>query len=95
MATHEVDKPNETRTRSSLQPEGVDEIGKHLRSLLADVFHTVPIENSFIVWGNEVFGSWNSPVIKGLTDQGAAADAGIRSEAAEDLEKPSSAPVLA
>ena len=38
MATHEVDKPNETRTITSLKPEGVDEIGKQLRSLLADVF---------------------------------------------------------
>jgi starvation-inducible DNA-binding protein len=38
MATHEVDKPNETRTRTSLKPEAVDKIGKHLRNLLADVF---------------------------------------------------------
>ena len=38
MATHEVDKPNETRTITSLKPEGVDEIGKQLRSILADVF---------------------------------------------------------
>ena len=36
MGTHELDKLNETRT--SLKPEGVDEIGKHLRSLSADVF---------------------------------------------------------
>jgi len=38
MATHEVDKVNEISTRTSLKPEGVDEIGKHLRILLADVF---------------------------------------------------------
>jgi DNA-binding ferritin-like protein len=36
MGTHELDKLNETR--SSLKPEGVDEIGKHVRSLLADIF---------------------------------------------------------
>jgi len=36
MGTHELDKLNETRT--SLQAEGVDEIGRHLRVLLADVF---------------------------------------------------------
>jgi starvation-inducible DNA-binding protein len=36
MGTHELEKLNETRT--SRQPEGVDEIGKHLRVLLADVF---------------------------------------------------------
>lgn len=36
MGTHELDKLNETST--SLQPEGVDEIGKRLRVVLADVF---------------------------------------------------------
>ena len=38
MATHEVNKLNETRIRTDLKVEGVDEIAKHLRGLLADVF---------------------------------------------------------
>ena len=38
MATHEVNKLNEARIRTDLKPEGADEIAKHLRDLLADVF---------------------------------------------------------
>jgi starvation-inducible DNA-binding protein len=38
MATREVNKLNETGIRTGLKPEGVDEIAKHLRDLLADVF---------------------------------------------------------
>ena len=38
MATHEVNKLNETSIRTGLKPEGVDEIAKNLRTLLADVF---------------------------------------------------------
>src|ERR1051325_5003189 len=38
MTTHQVNKPGEAPLRTTLKPEAVDEIAKHLRGLLADVF---------------------------------------------------------
>jgi len=38
MSADEVNRVSETPVRTDLNPEGVDEIAKHLRGLLADVF---------------------------------------------------------
>ena len=47
MATHEARKASDAQIRTGLNPEGVDEIAKHLRGLLADVFALYLKTNNF------------------------------------------------